>query len=452
VVVAFAALLPFFFLLFLADKTLGLASAGIGAKFLLLMLKSLRRNLLRTSLTYLAVFLLIFVVTIIWSVMDYLEGMMSEKTSNIKVIISEKWQASSHMPFSYAARLSEGAAEPTRPQDIRPQDSMTWQIYFGSLDADKKTRDSFIVLIALEPVKLVTIMDELLAEIVPAQRRLGVESAQRQQLEAGVRGMERNKRGMIIGKKRLAAINKRIGDRITLTGINYKDLNLEFEIVGELPESGRYDETAFMHREYLNDALDAYQRSKGVKHPMADKSLDIVWLKVANQQEYSQIAGQIESSSYFHNPPVKCETLSSAVATALESHRDLLWAMRWLLSPAILIVMSLVVSCAISLSVRERRTELAVMKVLGYGPGQVLTLVLGEAMLIGASSGLICTGATYLLVNFALRTVNPMPMAIPAAALWWGLVLGATTALAGSILPAVNACRVRVSEVFARVT
>ncbi|MBL8792270.1 MAG: ABC transporter permease [Planctomycetia bacterium] len=417
-----------------------------------MMMKSLRRNLLRTSLTYLAVFVLVLVVTAVWSMLDYVDGMMNEKASNIKVIVSEKWQASSHMPFAYAARLSVGAADPTRPQDVQPLDSMTWQIYVGSLDANKKTRDSFVVMIGLEPIKLLTIMDELLAEIVPAQRQYGVESQQRTQLEAGVRAMERNKRGMIIGKKRLDAIRKKVGDRITLTGMNFKDVNLEFDIVGELPESGRYDETAFMHRDYLNDALDAYERTKKTKHPMADRSLDIVWLKVADQEQYSRIAGQIEGSGYFNNPPVKCETLSSAVATVMESYRELVWGLRWLLSPAILIVMALVISNAISLSVRERRTELAVLKVLGFAPLQVLTLVLGEALLIGAISGLLSTGLTFFTVNILLRTVNPVPAAIPTAALWWGPVLGGATALMGSLLPAGNACRVRVSEVFARVT
>jgi putative ABC transport system permease protein len=36
-------------------------------------------------------------------------------------------------------------------------------------------------------------------------------------------------------------------------------------------------------------------------------------------------------------------------------------------------------------------------------------------------------------------------------AIWWGLVFGAATALAGSILPAWSARTVRVSEVFSKV-
>jgi putative ABC transport system permease protein len=329
---------------------------------------------------------------------------------------------------------------------------MTWQFYIGTLDREKRTRENFVFLIALEPVKIVSMMNELLEEITPAQRGQGLEPEQVEALHAAVAKMQRHKQGVIMGRNRLAALKKRVGDPFKLTGINYKDIDLEFEIVGVLPASGRYDETAFMNRDYLNDELDSFPRKHGSKHPLAAKSLNIVWLKVADQYDYGRIVWQIESSGYFHNPAVKCETLASAITTVMESYRDLVWGMRWLLSPAVLVTMALVVANAISLSVRERRTELAVMKVLGFRPGQILLLVLGEAVLIGVLSGVLSTALSYGMVNWALRSVNPMPMAIPAAALWWGPALGAGTALAGSLVPALNACRVKVAEVFARVT
>ena len=62
--------------------------------------------------------------------------------------------------------------------------------------------------------------------------------------------------------------------------------------------------------------------------------------------------------------------------------------MRWFLAPACIIVLALVLANAISISVRERRTELAVMKVLGFRPRQIVLLVLGESVLLGLLSGL----------------------------------------------------------------
>src|SRR4029078_9106760 len=50
-------------------------------------------------------------------------------------------------------------------------------------------------------------------------------------------------------------------------------------------------------------------------------------------------------------------------------------------------IMRLVVANALSISVRERRTEMAVLKVLGFQPRHVLALVLGEAVLVGLLAG-----------------------------------------------------------------
>ena len=57
------------------------------------------------------------------------------------------------------------------------------------------------------------------------------------------------------------------------------------------------------------------------------------------------------------NPPVRCETLSSGVASWLDGYRSMIWGMRYILSPVILVTMALVLGNAISIGVRERRTD-----------------------------------------------------------------------------------------------
>jgi putative ABC transport system permease protein len=121
-----------------------------------------------------------------------------------------------------------------------------------------------------------------------------------------------------------------------------------------------------------------------------------------------------------------------------------------------LISLSLVISNAISIGVRERQAELAVLKVLGFRPWQILVMVLGEALMIGVLAGAFSAGATFLVVNYGLGGFK-FPIAffpafyIPQQALWWGPSVGLITALVGSFVPAQTACRVRVSEIFAKV-
>jgi putative ABC transport system permease protein len=406
-------------------------------------LKSLSRNLLRTTLTSLAVVVLVFVVTLIWTVLWFLDLVTTEKSQDLKAIVTEKWQVPSQMPWAYASSLKEGAA--SHPGDVRPQDFMTWGFYGGTIDPANKTREGMVFFFVMEPRKLLTMMDDL-------DRLTG---QQKRDLEAAVTAMERDKRKVIMGRDRLKAINKKVGERFTLTSLNFPDINLEFEIIAEFPD-GRYNQSSVMSREYLNDAMDAYKIAHKQAHPAADKTLNLVWLRVPDSTAFRRVADQISTSSLYTSPAVKCETASSGVASFLDAYRDLLWGMRWLLVPAILCTMALVISNAISISVRERRTEMAVLKVLGYSPNQILALVLGEALLIGCGSGLFSAGAAYLVVDFLIGGIK-FPIAffpaffIPVDALWWGPLIGGVTAFAGSILPAWSARTVKVSEVFSKI-
>src|SRR5436190_24297549 len=127
--------------------------------------------------------------------------------------------------------------------------------------------------------------------------------------------------------------------------------------------------------------------------------LTLFWLRVDTRPDFERVAAQIMNSPLYANQAVKCEAASSAVSTFLESLQDIFWGMRWLLAPAVLVTLSLVIANAISISVCERRLEIAVLKVLGFRPGHVLVLVLGEALLIGAIAGLFSAGGAYLLIN-----------------------------------------------------
>ena len=100
--------------------------------------------------------------------------------------------------------------------------------------------------------------------------------------------------------------------------------------------------------------------------------------------------------------------------------------------------------------------EMAVLKVLGFSPNQILLLVLSEALLIGCISGVVSAAAAWLLVNHLLGGIA-IPIGffsrffVDDAAPWWGLAIGASTALVGSVVPAWSARSVKVSEVFSKV-
>src|SRR5712692_10040626 len=77
-------------------------------KFFLLILKNLRRNKLRTFLTCLAVMVLVFVVTMIWTVVYFIDNFTKEKSGNLKAIATVRYDMAGRMPLSYAGPLSAG--------------------------------------------------------------------------------------------------------------------------------------------------------------------------------------------------------------------------------------------------------------------------------------------------------------------------------------------------------
>ena len=419
-------------------------------KFLVLVVENIRRNLVRTTLTSLGTMMLVLVVTLVFTVLTTLDTVTTEKSANIKAIVTEKWQNPSMMPYSYAAGLSAGAADPADANAVHPQGSMTWGFFVGSTESNpaKRGYENLFFSFIMDPEKARTMLDTI--DSLPDERVRPLIDA--------INNMKKTKNGVIIGEGRLAKMKKRVGDRITVYGRNFRDVNLELDIVGTFPhETAQYTDSAIISRDFFEAELDTYKAAHNNKpHPMAEKSLALVWLRVPDRISFNKLTEQILTAPSFSNPQVKCETSSTGISSFLDAYRDIIWGVRWLLAPACMIVLSLVISNAISISVRERRTEFAVLKVLGFLPWQILTLVLAEALLIGTLSGLASAGLAYGVINGVWGGL-PFPIAffpkfaVPVNCLWWGAAMGAVTAFAGSFFPAWSARGVRVSDVFAKV-
>jgi len=421
----------------------GLVFLAVSPKLFLLMVKNLQRNLLRTGLTCLAIMVLVFMISLIWTVVFTLDRMTLEKSQDLKLIVTERWKVPSMMPPTHGYYLN-----PSKPQFLRelsglgigPDDFMSWSFYGGTLEKDAKiTRESLVFFFVMDPRHIRPMMDDL-QDLDPAL----------------VKKMQEKREGILMGRTRMETINRKLGERFKLYSINYKGIDLEMEIVGVLPE-GRYnDGPGIMNESYFNEALEKYARVNGKKHTLDQQRLNLVWLRVRDRDAYEKVAHVVETASEFTDRPVKCETASSGIGAWLDAYRDLLWGVKFLLVPAMLVSMALVVANAISISVRERRPEMAVLKVLGYRPRQILGLVLGESLLVGGLSGLAATAFAFGVFN-GLYGGLPFRIAffpvfrIPEQALLWGPAMGLAAAFIGSFFPAWTARSVKVSEVFAKV-
>lgn len=428
---------------------LGAVYVAVYPRLFLLGLKNLRRNWLRTMLTAVAIGVLAIMITTIWTILYFIDLISTERSKDLKIIVTYKWSVPSQIPMTHADYLNPSSSallpglrdEKTGKPLYGPKDFMVWSFYGGTTDPTKMTADSILFFFVMEPDQIIPMMDDL-GDLDP-------------QL---VEKLKEKPQACLVGSDKLKALDKRVGESFKLTSFNYKGIDLEFEIVGALPE-GRYNGSAIMRMDYFNRAFDLYEAKNNKRpHPLAEKRLNLIWIRVADRDMFDKIGGVVEDAREFKSTyPCKVETASSLIGSFLEAYKVIFVAMKFLLVPGMLTVMALVMANAISITVRERRTEMAVLKVLGYSPNQVMLLILGESLFVGALAGLAAAGATFAFFNFTWGgipfRIGFFPVfRIPESAFFWGLAIGTLTSFVGCAIPAWTARSVKVSEVFSKVT
>jgi putative ABC transport system permease protein len=441
--------LPVFFAILYGIEQFARVIAGATGSFVpklvLIMFRGLRRSPLRTSLTYLALFVLTTVLVFLYTILTFIGNVTREKEANFKAIVTHKTMIPSQMPPKYYDEFKRLCLEELPPA-MRPvngeNDIMSWSFVGGSTDKLNRRMDNALFMFCMEPQKITTMMDGL-------DDLTGEEKAM---LDAGVAAMLDNKQAIVVSPSRLKKLNVQVGQRIKLHGLNYPDMIFEFDIIGTLPD-GKYEGVGFMNKSYLDDLL----KQKPPDYIMQDKALNLVWVRLPNREAFERLNALVDPNDptakrYFTNPPVKLETASSGIGSWMDAYKDIFFGMKYILTPAMVAIMCLVIANAISIGVRERRTEMAVLKVLGFQPRHVLALVLGEAILVGILAGGMAAFLSWFGIgNLKLQIAFFGAFIVPWEALVLGPALGVAVSVFGSLVPAITAKNVKVAEVFAKV-
>ena len=472
-----------------------------------LVFRSLRRNLVRTALTYVALFVLTGMLTMIYGLVKSIGKLTSEKEDSQLVIMTDKFSIPSQMPPGYASRLKgviEKMPPSAQPRPFTDEERASkgipasplgsiraeelGRLFRDDLDQDEGSRDrqrfralaaegltenfitwSFVVS-SLDQAKLTQENTLFLFVLDPAAVKYGMMSEQGLNKEdLGDEGwadmlrvidlVKQDKRNIVVGEDRLKIMGKQVGDEVKLYCLNYKELTFECKIIGAFPAGSRMGGNSVMQYDYLEAKLSDYQKTKGSPHPLDKLRLNLVWVRMPNKASYQALAAQVNDTSNFNGPAVKMETFSALVGSILEPYKDIFWGLKYIVMPAIGVIMCLVIGIAITIGVRERWTEMAVMKVLGFQPWQIMGMIVSEAMLIGVFGGMLSTWLVYflpLLVKHGTRAVGVKftffdNFGSPWEIVILGPVLGIAVGIIGSALPSWNARKVKVSEVFAQV-
>lgn len=252
---------------------------------------------------------------------------------------------------------------------------------------------------------------------------------------------QRDRKGVLIGRQLADQFGFKVGDVIPLKGTIYPG-TWDFVVRGIM--EGRDESTItrqlLMHWDYLNETI-----RKTTKRNVDQVGVYVVGVKDPDQA--AAVSRNIDSVFKNSLAETLTETEQAFQLGFVAMSNQIIAAIRVVSYVVILIIMA-VMANAMAMSARERITEYATLKALGFGAGFLSVLVFGESIAICAIGGGIGILATPPLAEvfkhatggvFPVFRVSHETMLLQAACAF-------VVALAAAIVPAVQASRVRIVE------
>jgi putative ABC transport system permease protein len=118
---------------------------------------------------------------------------------------------------------------------------------------------------------------------------------------------------------------------------------------------------------------------------------------------------------------------------------------------AVLFTMLLVAANTMAQSVRERTSEMGVLKTLGFSNAAIMTLVLSESVLIAVLGGGLGLAVSWMIVQQGDPTNGMLPVFIlPTRDVVVGAVMVVALGVVAGMLPAVNAMQLKITDALRR--
>ncbi len=134
-------------------------------KFFLLTLKNLLRNKLRSTLTVLAVVLLVATFSMVATVLQGLSGFTAEKARDVKTILTERYRIPSRFDRSYVDQIVQPGRSLNRQLTLIPgfhrEKHTVWTFIGFTLDPEMKNKDLLFFAVATIPEIIPLMMDDL---------------------------------------------------------------------------------------------------------------------------------------------------------------------------------------------------------------------------------------------------------------------------------------------------
>ena len=383
-------------------------------KFLPLLLANItRRHRLRTLLTILSI-VVAFILFAYLAAIRMAFSMGVSVAGQDRLIVRHKVSIIQLLPENYEARIEK----------IDGIDDATHATWFGGIYQEPK---NFFGQMAVEPEEFLKMYPEF---VLP---------------EAQKKAFAATRTAAIVGRVTADRFEWKVGDKIPLQATIWRQKSgaptWTFDLVGIYEGARKETDTSnfFFQQKYLDE-----------NRQWGSGQVGWYYIRVKDPKRAESIAKQVDEM--FANSPAetKTETEGAFVKGFAEQMGNIGAIIRAILS-AVFFTILLVAGNTMAQAVRERVSELGVMKAVGFTDTQVLAFVLFESCLIAIVGGGIGLLLGWLMVSAGDPTNGALPVFFfPPRDIIIGVTVALVLGIVTGLLPAIQAMRLNTVDALRR--
>jgi putative ABC transport system permease protein len=404
-------------------------------KFLPYLLKHLRRNWFRTALTVLAMAVCIFLFCTLQSVLAEI-GALLDSTSAKRLVVRNSVSIVFDVPIAYGARI----------QSVPGVERVAMTNWFGgSLPAKKEGKagegdtssttdwSNFFPNLAVELEPFFAMYPEY--QVPPDQYQ----------------ALLQDQRGCAIGRKLANKFGWKIGDTFFLESFipPHRKADGPFEFVvraifdtDPVKYPGTDTNLMLFSRKYLYEATGRRLQA------------GTYYVEIEDPEKAGEVSAAIDALFANSDAQTRTETEKAFAASFIAMAGNLALLLNGI-GVAVTFTILLVVANTMSIAVRERRTEIAVLKTLGFTSRQVMGLVVAESVLIGVLGGALgigtAQGMMWLLshtpgIQDALAGIGLSELSLRPLVAGLGFANSVFLGFVAGFVPALGAYRARITD------
>lgn len=328
-------------------------------RFLGLVLRSLFRSKRRTVLTALSLAVSVMLVAILQSVLYTLDSFANNPNSSNRIAVRHKVSITNLLPERYGDWIRQ-----------QPEvDAVMGLQWFGGIYQDPK---NFFPNFAAEVEPITRVFKEELVDYSEAQ----------------FKDFVRDRNGCIAGQALLTKYGWKVGDVITLQGTIFP-MNPRLTIRGTWKSKRGTDEQAlYFHWKLVEET---FPRLKG--------QIGNFWVRAKSPDDVPRLIERIDRHFADAVEPTLSETENAFQLTFLKMMGDYASIIH-AITAAVLVAILIVTANTMAMAIRERTTEIAVFRAMGFSSLQVLGMLMTEGILLT-----LLGGGLGLLFSFGLAGV-----------------------------------------------